>query len=228
MKKNNVGEFYDKMSAEYSALIQRCVPRYHEMLQMLTDYIPDDLKPKRILELGCGSGLLSQRILKKYPNAEIHLVDLSRDILEQCKSNLNNPKNVKFIQADFKDLVFEEASFDLVYSSIAIHHLINDDKKTLFVNVYKWLRSDGVFIYADQTRGATDEIYKKHMALWEKASTELGANKEEWDEWMEHQKSHDYHLDFETQLLYLKEAGFSLRDIIWRNLLWTLYFNQKK
>lgn len=119
MKKNNVGKFYDEMSTEYSALIQRCVPRYHEMLQMLTDYIPDDLNPKRIFELGCGSGLLSQRILKKIPTAEIHLVDLSGDILEQCKSNLNKPINVKFIQADFKDLKFEKGSYDLIYSSIA-------------------------------------------------------------------------------------------------------------
>jgi len=227
MKKNNVGEFYDEMSADYSALIQRCVPRYHEMLQMLTDYIPDDLKPKKILELGCGSGLLSQRIVKKFPTAEIHLLDLSGDILEQCRIHLNEPENIKFIQADFKDLKFEAGSYDLIYSSIAIHHIIDAEKKKLFANVYEWLKPKGVFIYADQTRGATDEIYNKHIAHWKKASVELGANNDEWNEWMLHQNSHDYHVDFETQLLYLKEAGFPLRDIIWRNLLWTIYFVQK-
>lgn len=226
MKKNSVGDFYDEMSSEYSALIQRCVPRYHEMLQMLTDYIPDDLFPKKILELGCGSGLLSKRILKKYPNAEIHLIDLSAEILEECKSNLNNPSNVKFIQSDFKDLNFELGSYDLICSSIAIHHLINDEKKKLFIKIYEWLRTDGVFIYADQTRGATEEIYNKHIDRWKKASAELGANNAEWNEWMEHQNAHDYHVSFETQLLYLKEAGFSIRDIVWRNLLWTIYFAQ--
>lgn len=100
-----------------------------------------------------------------------------------------------------------------------IHYLINEEKKKLFIKAFNWLKSDGVFIYADQTRGATDEIYKKHIARWESAFAELGANNDEWNEWMEHQDSHDYHVDLETQLLYLKKADFSLRDIIWRNLL---------
>ena len=228
MKKNNVGEFYDDMSAEYSALIQRCVPRYDEMLQMLTDYIPDNLNPKRILELGCGSGLLSKRVFAKYPEAEFYLVDLSAEILKQCQINLGNPKNANFIQADINDLNFETESFDLVYSSIAIHHVKNEAKKNLFVKAFQWLKPNGVFIYADQTRGITDEIYQKHISRWKEKSFELGANKTEWDEWMDHQNSHDYHVDFETQMLYLKEAGFPLRDIIWRNLLWVIYFAQKK
>ena len=204
------------------------MPRYQEMLQNLTDYIPDDLSPKKILELGCGSGLLSEKMLEKYPDAEFYLVDLSGDILKQCQSNLNNPDNAEFIQANINDLEFENDSFDLVYSSIAIHHVKNEEMKKLFEKVFQWLSSDGVFIYADQTRGITDEIYKKHIARWEKASEELGVNQTEWNEWMEHQNSHDFHVDIETQLLYLKEAGFPLRDIIWRNLLWVIYFSQKK
>jgi trans-aconitate methyltransferase len=68
------------VSKDYNKFIHRAVPRYPEMLWAIFQYIPKDLKPKRILELGCGTGNLSELIVKTYPNAEKVLVDISEKV----------------------------------------------------------------------------------------------------------------------------------------------------
>ncbi|MHC4285732.1 MAG: class I SAM-dependent methyltransferase [Planctomycetota bacterium] len=87
---SSVEQFYNTVSKDYNKFIHRAVPRYPEMLWAIFQYIPKDLKPKRILELGCGTGNLSELIVKTYPNAEKVLVDISEKVISQCKSRLEN------------------------------------------------------------------------------------------------------------------------------------------
>ena len=49
-------KFFDDISDDYTAAIERCVPRYREMLHYLFYYLPTGWSPRRILELGCGGG----------------------------------------------------------------------------------------------------------------------------------------------------------------------------
>ena len=65
----NVESFYNLISSEYTEMLERLVPRYREMLWMILDYVPKDLKPKRIVDFGCGTGNLSEGIVNQYPDA---------------------------------------------------------------------------------------------------------------------------------------------------------------
>lgn len=78
-------EFFEEISDEYASAIDRCVPRYQEMLWAVLHYLPAGWTPTRILELGCGSGNLSDRVCRKFPQASVRLVDFSGKLLEQCK-----------------------------------------------------------------------------------------------------------------------------------------------
>ena len=71
----SVQSFYDEVSSQYTDLISKCVPRYGELLYNMFHYIPDDFKPKRILDLGCGTGNLTAEILKHFPEAEVDALD---------------------------------------------------------------------------------------------------------------------------------------------------------
>ena len=81
----NVEDFYDQLSSKYSDLIKKCVPRYDELLHTMFLYLEPDFKPLRILDLGCGTGNLTQRILEQFPDAQIDALDLSEDILEESR-----------------------------------------------------------------------------------------------------------------------------------------------
>lgn len=214
-------EFYDGLSARYGEAILRCVPRYHEMLWAILRYVPDDLRPTRILDLGVGSGNLARAALERYPEARLTGVDLSGEMLARAREALP-PDRVQFVRRDFRDLDFADGSFDLVVSSISIHHVPDADKQALFRVLHRMLRPGGVLAYSDQFRGATEEIYAKHIERWREESFALGASEDEWREWMTHQDAHDHHAPLVDQIGWLRAAGFPEVDCPWRFLLWTV------
>ena len=74
---NTIEKFYNDISKEYTDSVERCVPKYKEMLSMLFIYLPEKYTPKSILELGCGTGNLTSLISKHFPSAKIFTVDIS-------------------------------------------------------------------------------------------------------------------------------------------------------
>ncbi len=221
-------EFFDAMGAErYGEAIVRCVPRYREMIAMLLRYVPDDLRPQRILDLGCGSGNLTIELALAYPGAELHGVDLSGELLGECRRRLGDRSNLVFHHEDMTRLDFEPGTFDLVASTIAIHHLVDSDKASLFRKVFEWLRPGGVFTYSDQFAGVSDDVTTKHHNQWHDASRGLGASEAEWDAWKAHEAEADHHAPLPDQMAWLVQAGFTNVDCPWRHLLWTILQGRK-
>ncbi len=98
----SVDQFFDALTPEYAAAIERCFPRYREMLWALLDYLPADLRVNRILELGSGTGNLSVLLAEKYPDATIDLVDVSSESLDVCRSRLGSDARFRFRPIDFR------------------------------------------------------------------------------------------------------------------------------
>jgi tRNA (cmo5U34)-methyltransferase len=213
--------FYDGLARDYNEAILRCVPRYDEMLDAIFSYLPDDLEPRRILELGCGGGHLTRRTLDAFPAAEVVAVDLSREMLQMTRP-LAEPTRLGLVRNDFGHLCFRPGAFDLVVSSISIHHIVDADKRSLFRNVHQSLAPGGAFCYSDQFSGETAEIYQKHIDRWRAEARKLGASEAEWAEWMRHHDEDDHHATVSQQMAWLGESGFGTVDCVWRNLLWTV------
>lgn len=222
-----VEEFYDNISNKYTDMLDRAVPKYRKMLWLMLHYIPDNFKPKRILELGSGTGNLTELILEKFPDAEITVVDISEKILEECKARFRSSTSIKYDQSDFKEIDFIPESFDLVLSSIAIHHIEDADKQILFKKIYSYLKPKGIFTYLDQCMGETSEIYQKNMEKWKIEAFKLGSTDDNWKTWMDHQDQHDFHATVRNQIKWLEDSSFKKIDILWRNLLWTVFYSEK-
>jgi len=222
-----VEEFYNNISATYTDLLDRAVPKYREMLGTMFHYLPNDFKPLRILELGCGTGNLTEYIITAYPEAQLTVVDISAEMLAECRSRCKTSTTITYFQSDFNDLAFEANSFDLIISSIAIHHLEDSNKQLLFNKLYSFTKPNGIFTYVDQCKGKTDEIYAKHMAAWKREAFKLGSTQENWETWMDHQERHDYHAPPKDQIQWMENAGFNNIDVLWKNLLWTVFYAEK-
>jgi len=219
---DSVQNFYDKINDQYTEYILRCVPRYAEMQWAIMHYIPDTLKPINILEIGCGTGNLTKLILQKYPESTIHLVDISKNMIDSCKNEFKSFDNIKYYCNDFRELDNNIPDCDLVLSSISIHHITDDEKKILFKRVHGKLTLNGAFCYSDQFSSFDDEIYKKNISLWKRESMQKGSNQKEWDMWMKHQDDHDYHAPLGEQSKWLGDAGFKNVECVWRHLLWSV------
>ena len=226
ISESSTEEFYNDLASSYNDIIYRCAPRYEEMLATLVDYIPKDLCPSRVLDLGCGTGNLTLRVLDAFPTASVVALDLSAEILEVCQQQCGTDR-VSYLQQDFKSLDLSASEFDLVVSSIAIHHVDDQAKVKLFEHVYASLKPDGVFTYVDQFRGETPGIYTQHMKTWKQFADEKGVPSEEWDMWMEHQDKHDFHASVSDQMKWLTETGFQHVDCLWKHVLWTLLTARK-
>jgi len=214
-------DFYDALARDYNDAILRCVPRYHEMIDAIFAYLPAALRPQRILELGCGGGHLTRRILDAFPDAILTAVDLSGEMLKMTRPAAATDR-LELVCDDFAHLCFQPASFDLVLSSISIHHVDHDAKQELFGQTMAALRPGGVLCYSDQFSGETPEIYQRHIDRWHVEAKLLGASEEEWDSWMRHHEEDDHHATLSEQMQWLRDAGFASVDCVWRNLLWTV------
>ncbi len=220
-------QFYDDLSSNYTDLIKKCVPRYQEMLYRMFQYIPENFKPKRIIDLGCGTGNLTREILDHFPDAEIHALDLSEEILDECKKRFPNAHNITYIKADFKHMKLEPNTYDLVMSSIAIHHIEDAFKIQLYNDVFRALKDNSLFIFADQTRGITDEIYFNNIACWKVEALKLGSTEENWKMWMDHQDAHDHHSPVGWHLHQLEDTGFTQVDLLSKYLMWGVFWARK-
>lgn len=224
-------DFFNELGDQYDQVIRRCVPQYAEMLESMMDYLPPKLLTRiardqasvpalRILELGSGSGNLSSIILDRFPESKLTVVDSSEKLIAVVKSRFG--KRIHHYQKTlFQDLDFKDNSFDLIISSISIHHLNDDEKLQLFKNSRQWLTPNSPLAFCDQFRGETDAIYQKHLKNWKTSSFELGSNEAEWEAWMEHQEAHDFHSTIRTHFDLLEKAGFQSIDCTRRYLLWT-------
>ena len=101
------------------------------------------IQPKSILDLGCGTGFLTQKISALYPDAKIIPLDFSEEMLRICRSKVNktNP-----ICADIENIPINESCFDLIISSLTFHWAT--DLYSIFLKIHKLLKDDGCFLFS--------------------------------------------------------------------------------
>lgn len=129
-----------------------------------------DLKPKRILELGCSAGAQSTYYPTGYPGSEVVAVDIAPAVLRYAKARadaLQSP--VKFVLADAADLPFEDGSFDLIVSHNMLHETAVDHQPEIMKECYRVLRTGGICLHQDvavQTRNLPPFV--QFLSEWQK------------------------------------------------------------
>jgi tRNA (cmo5U34)-methyltransferase len=114
-------------------------------LQRETARATAGLRAERILELGIGTGETTRRVLELHPGASLTGVDSSDAMLA--------PAREAFPGADLRAARLEDplpdGPFDLVVSTLAVHHLDSAGKADLFRRIAAVLRPGGRFVLAD-------------------------------------------------------------------------------
>ena len=116
---------------------------------------------RRVLDLGCGDGIITAALHTVDSSLEATLVDGSSDMLEAARSRLTAFGKINLVLRNFEDLDksdFEPDSFELVVSSMAIHHLTLAEKRRLFSGAHHWLSQGGHLLVLDAVLGTTSTI----------------------------------------------------------------------
>jgi tRNA (cmo5U34)-methyltransferase len=135
--------FYPRL---YLRMIRASLPAY-DHLQDEVAQAGADLTVTNALDLGCGTGETAKRVLERHRGARMVCVDRSASILRQARKRLPAGE-VIFRRQDLNDPL-PLASFDLVTSALAIHHLDDRRKRLLFARIARVLSAQGCFVMAD-------------------------------------------------------------------------------
>jgi tRNA (cmo5U34)-methyltransferase len=208
MQLDAVRAHFDREAEAYDEQILRMVPQYREQGEIMLQVLPfDGARPLRVLDLGCGTGVLSALVLAAFPAASVVACDLSARMLDICRRRLERfGTRAAFWQADFGDCELGEAQFELVISGLAIHHLEPLRASALYKRIQRALRSGGMFVNRELVLGATASWTRRYEALWRQhvaSDGELDAA------WFQQYLDEDRPASVDDHLDWLRDAGFA-------------------
>ncbi len=99
---------------------------------------------KTLLDIGCGYGWHAQWAAEQGA-AHIVATDISEKMLAVAAEKHSHPA-IEYRRIAAEDLQFSAGSFDLVFSSLALHYI--EDYAALAQNIYHWLRPGGHFVFS--------------------------------------------------------------------------------
>lgn len=124
-------------------------------VESLVERIDPALPVKRILDIGSGTGYCSQRLGERFPDAELVNLDIAMGMLQHARRQPLLENNA-YICADAERLPFQEGSFDLVFSSLAIQWC--GDYPDLFADIRRVARPGAQCLLSTLTRDTLQEL----------------------------------------------------------------------
>jgi len=157
---------------------------------------------RRILDLGTGDGRLLALVRQRHPDTEAVAVDFSPAMLDAARKRFVGDTAVEVVEHNMDNPMPALGSFDAVISSFAIHHLVHEQKRALYAEVFGLLNAGGVFCNLEHVASPSQRLHEEFLhRIGFTVETEDPSNKL---------------LDVETQLGWLREIGFADVDCQWK------------
>jgi len=213
-------------AAEYDLSRRRLIPCYDLFYAAAAELAARSVKVQSpaILDLGAGTGLLSEFIMQKFESASLYLLDESPDMLAKAQQRLARYDPKIFIRPMTEPL--PDVTFHAVISSLAIHHLTDENKIDLFKRIHQSLLLGGVFINAEQILGATQWHQQLYEDMHLNGARALGSDEEEIRAAQE-RMTHDKCATLSDQISWLKEIGFQNADSFFHSFRFAVYAGWK-
>jgi len=219
---------FDGAAAIYDRARRQLVPCFDDFYGAAVESIPYGRDaPIRVLDLGAGTGLLSDMVARSFPQASISLVDLSPGMLEVARRRFAGEPSRFDVRV--MDYTREPLSgrYEAVVSALSIHHLDASEKRDLFRKIYGVLRDGGVFINADQVLGSTPEIEARYREAWLRQVRERGVSEGDLAAALGRMKE-DKPSTLDEQKAWLEEAGFEQVDCLYKSYGFAVYGGYKR
>ena len=174
---------------------------------------------KKILDIGCGAGNYTVKLLEKIPTLDCTLLDLSLPMLKQAEKRVKELTSgqIKTIQGDIREIDIGEEKYDIVISAAVLHHLRESTEwKGVFEKIYDSLVPGGSFWVFDLVSQEDDQIQKMNMDRYGNYLTSEGG-KSYKDHVFDYIEKEDTPRSITFQLELMKDTGFRKIDILHKN-----------
>lgn len=130
------------------------MPDREERFRVMLDMVEALVGPEpRVLDLACGTGSITDRLLQRFPKATSTGVDLDPALLAIAEGTFADDDRVTFVTADLKDPGWTSQlphdSYDAVLTATALHWLFSEPLAALYEQLGGIVADGGVFMNAD-------------------------------------------------------------------------------
>lgn len=204
---------FEKQAATYLGPREKLIPqidRFYGTVPEALGLLRSADEPLRILDLGAGTGMLSAIVASQFTDARFTLFDFSPSMLEQAGQILGDCAEA--VTGDMYEGI-PDGPWDAVISALAIHHMTDPGKRSIYEAAFRELRPGGIFVNAEHVQGETPTL-QEHYAEWHRRQAyEKGLTDPEWADTVE-RMAHDHLTPLSTQLGWLDEIGFTDVDCL--------------
>jgi tRNA (cmo5U34)-methyltransferase len=181
------------------------------------------------LDVGCGAGNYTLKLLERLPNLNITLLDLSRPMLDRAKERVSKVTSgtVNTVQGDIRELDLGRDQFDIIIGAAVFHHLRKESEwELVFGKLYAALKPGGTVWIYDLVQPTIPAL---NDPTWKRYSDYLVAIKgEAWRDqvfgWIEQE---DTPRPLMFQLDILRQVGFSAVEVLHKHLCFAAFGGQK-
>ena len=180
---------------------------------------------KSVLDLGCGAGNFTLKLLDLIPDLDCTLVDLSMPMLDKAKERIAKVSQGKIstVQTDFFNLQLPAETFDIVVTGAAMHHLRTDEEwETVFTKIFKSLKKGGCFWISDLILHDNPAI---NQLMWKRYADYLEGigGKAYQENVFAYIDKEDTPRSVMYQLDLMKKIGFSTVDVLHKNSCFSVF-----
>jgi len=172
-----------------------------------------------LLDIGCGAGNYTLKMLGKVPGLNCTLNDLSMPMLQKAKERVTPMTSgaVTIIQDDMRNLHLPDNHFDIILAAAALHHLRDDDDWELMFNkIYRALKPGGSFWISDFITHESKSITKLFEDKYSDYLDLLGGPEYRQKVW-DYVNYEDTPRSLNYQFTLLARVGFSTTEILHKN-----------
>lgn len=185
---------------------------------------------KHVLDVGCGAGNYTLKLLERVPDFDVTLIDLSRPMLDRAVQRITPATmgTIRAIQGDVRDLALGDSEYDVILAAMVLHHLRDEREWTaVFEKFQRALRPGGWLWIADLVDHAVPQV---QAMMWQRYGEYLtgmrdAAYRDQVFAYVEHE---DTPRDVVFQIDLLRRVGFESADILHKNSCFAAFGARKR
>lgn len=174
---------------------------------------------RHVLDVGCGAGNYTLKLLQRLPGLDVTLVDLSHPMLVRARQRVSaaTPGKIEAHQADIRELTISDDSYDVILAAAVLHHLRTDEEwRSVFAKFHRVLRPGGSLWISDLVLHDDPRVQAMMWARYGEYLVQLNGP-EYRDRVLAYVEQEDTPRSLEYQTGLLTEMGFSRMMTLHKN-----------
>ena len=175
---------------------------------------------KTALDVGCGAGNYTLKLLEKIPDLDVMLIDLSQPMLDRAAERVGRATagKVTTLQGDIRNIELGDQKFDVVLASAVLHHLRTDTEwREVFAAFHRALRTGGSLWIFDLVESSIPAVEARMHEKYGEYLTRLKDEKYR-DHVFAYVAKEDTPKPLMFQLDMLRQVGFNQVDVLHKNI----------